>query len=671
MAAIAKALVAQRAGSRGSPRRVGRWVVAVGLLVAGVMAPADSLPGPLDALAPAPPVEAAAGTVSAGTAEDCSTIDPDPDDSSTTWMVEDGTDADDRECVLTADAVCPDGHVKPAAGDPPPYLCYPQSCSAAFDVDQLGNYRVPLPSVDTSSFDQCQVFQLTVCSAGIGPTHQGRCRYVQRRSWTCLEGYAQHNRFNTCYQPHTEVTGTPPPCDTATGAPDLPLLSCEDYAGDDYANSEDCDANISSHLSDRAGGDAAAYWCEFDASDLSVGCHRSPVPSGTDCAQSTGVCLKRASTTRGQDLRALGGCRAIARNIECAIHQADYADSVGTAADLEALARTIRADGCEPCRVMPFEPLDPAECPDSALSGQPETIDLATMVDIATIDYDQITPEINEQLRQLRYAGISLEQGAAFQNKQNVGTRGRDLGTAGSGCQELPPGRLAWSTPSFTGLAMVNTRVRLDLEWDEANITRTPGKGTGSGLNICFLDPRFAQIDGQDKPRPYFVVEVVPLWPGGDPDDSDDTGDRDLLEELFGADSLGWWDGLSAEEKTEQTAAFYATTDTDPVQVACNIQVPAWCIWEPQRAGYYSLTATGALDFSVRTGIRRNYSYTGSISANWLSELSADGLSECRPTVTTCQITQGSTYSVGSYIDGEPIGIQVHEVRVVSRTPSS
>ena len=648
MAAIAKALVAQRVGSRGSPRRVGRWVVAAGLLVAGVMAPADSLPGPLDALAPAPAAEAAAGTVVAGTPADCSTIDPDPDDSSTTWIVEDGTDDDDRECVLTAEAVCPANYAKPAAGDPPPWLCYPQSCSAAFDVSQLGNYWVPRPNVDTSGTDPCYVFELTVCLAGIGPTHQGRCRSVQRRSWTCPDGYDQHNRFNTCYQSHAEVTETPPPCDTDTGAPDLPLLSCEDYAASDYDDAEDCDTVISSHLSDRSGGAAAAYWCEFDASDLSVACHRSPVPSGADCAQSTGVCLKRASTARERQLRALGGCRAIARNIECAIHQADYADSVGTTADLEALARTIRANGCEPCRVMPFEPLDPDECPDSALSGLPKTVDL-------------------DNLQQRLGFGVGSPQKQAFQNKSSTSTY----------CQELPPGRLTWSTPSFTGMAMVNARVRLDLEWDEANITRAPGKAGSRGLNICFLNTRLAtEIDNLRKPRPYFVVEVVPLWPDGDPDDSGDSGDRNLLVELFGSDSLGWWDDLSAEQQAERTAAFYATTDTDPVQVACNIQVPVWCVWEPQQAGYYSLTATGALEFSINSGIRPNSDpgYTGgSISADWLSELSGGVLDECdrNRTLSQCQLVRSSSGGEGIYIDGEPIGIQVHEVRVVSRTPSS
>lgn len=618
-------------------------MVAAGLLVAGVTVPADSLPGPLDGLAPAPPAEAAAGTVILGTPDPCSAIDPDPDDSSTTWSVEDGTADDDRECVMTADAVCPDGHAKPTGGGPPPYLCYPQSCSAAFNVDQLGNYRVPPSSADTSRYDQCQVFQLTVCSAGIGPTHEGRCRYVQRRSWTCPGGYAQHNRFNTCYQSHTEVTGTPPPCDTTTGAPDLPLLSCEDYAGDDYDNAEDCDADISSHLSDRSGGDAAAYWCEFDATDLSVGCHRNPTPSGADCTHSTGVCLKRASSDRGQQLRALGGCYAIARNIKCAVHQANYADSVGTATNLERLADMIRADGCEPCQVMPFEPLNPAECPDSVLSGLPTTVDL-------------------ENLQQRLGFGIGRKQKEAFQSK-----------TSSEHCQELPPGRLTWSTPSFTGTAMVNSRIRLDVTWDEANITRTPGSGTSPGLNLCFLSDHPAlRIDSERKPRPYFVVEAVPLWPAGDPEDSDD-GDRMLMEKLFGSDSLGWWDALSSEQQTDRTAAFYATADTDPVQVDCNIQVPVWCVWEPQQAGYYSLTATGALLFNVSSGIQRNPDYTGTISANWLAELSNEQLKECDrdSTLPQCQMTRSSSGTVGSYIDGEPIGIQVHEVRVVSRTPSS
>ena len=640
----AKARVAQRS-SRGAPRWVGRWVVAAGLLVAGVTAPADSLPGPLDRLAPAPPAEAAAGTVVAGTPEDCSVIDPDPDDSSTTWSVEDGAAADGRECVLTADAVCPDGHAKPTAGDPPPYLCYPQTCSAAFNVDQLGNYRVPRPGADTSSYDQCQVFQLTVCSAGIGPTHQGRCRYVQRRSWACPDGYAQHNRFNTCYQDHTEGTGTPPPCDTATGAPDLPLLSCEDYAGDDYDNAEDCDTDISSHLTDRSGGDAAAYWCEFDTADLNADCHRSPVPSGADCAHSTGVCIKRESSNRGQQLRALGGCYAIARNIKCAIHQADYADSVGTATNLESLADRIRADGCEPCRVRPFEPLNPAECPDSVLSGLPTTVDLE-----------------NQQPPSYEF-GIATKQRLAFRDK-----------TSTQHCQELPPGRLTWSTPSFTGTAMVNSRIRLDVEWDEANITRTPGGGTSPGLNLCFLSDHPAlRIDSERKPRPYFVVEAVPLWPAGDPEDSDDTGDRTLMEKLFGSDSLGWWDALSSEQQTDRTAAFYATADTDPVQVDCNIQVPVWCVWEPQQAGYYSLTATGALLLDVNSGIQRNPDYTGTISADWLAELSDEQLNECDrdSTLPQCQMTRSGSGTVGSYIDGEPIGIQVHEVRVVSRTPSS
>ena len=622
-------------------------MVAAGLLIASIAAPAD-LPGPLDALAPTPPAEAASGTVIAGTPDPCSAVDPDPDDSSTDWIVVSGANPDDRECVLTTDAVCPANHMKPAAGNPPPYLCYPSRCSDAFDVDRLADYWVPLPSVDTSRTNMCHVFELTVCSAGIGPTHEGMCLYVQRRSWTCPNEYDQHNRFNTCYQPHTEVTGTP--CDTSTGAPDLPLLSCENYVGDDYEDTKDCD-DISSRLTDRAGGAAADYWCEFDASRLSIACHRSPVPSSANCAHSTGVCLKRASTPRGQQLRALGGCRAIARNIECAIHQANYADNVDTATDLEALARTIRAAGCEPCRVMPFEPLDLGECPDSVLNNTPTTVDLDNQeqrLRFRVSCSQKLALQNKSSIRPIHHAPWKLEEPCglrpAFQNKSITPY-----------CQELPPSRLTWSTPSFTGMAMVNARVRLDLAWDEASITRAPGRATDKGLNICFLHP---------NRRPYFVVEVEPLWPAGD---------RDLLEELFGSDSLGWWDALSAEQQAERTAAFYTNTDTDPVQVACNIGVPVWCIWEPQQAGYYSLTAIGALSFTIQIGIQPHPDYTGSISADWLPQLSDNALNECSRDTTPpqCQFRRSGSGSEGSYIDGEPIGIQVREVRVVSRTPSS
>ena len=630
---------------------MGRWVVAAGLLIASVAAPAD-LPGPLDALAPAPSAEAASGTVVAGTPDPCSAVDPDPDDSSTTWTVVSGTNADDRECVLTADAVCPSGHVKPAAGNPPPYLCYPSSCSdRSFNVNELANYRMPRPGDDTSGTDPCRVFQVTECRAGIGPTHKGLCRYVQRRSWTCPNDYHQHNRFNTCYQAHTAAPeGTPPPCDSSTGAPSLPLLDCDDYAGDDYDDSETC-TDLSSDLIVRSGGAAAAYWCEFDASDLNIACHRNPVPSGTDCEQSTGVCLKRESTARGQQLRALGGCNAIARNIECARHQADYADKVGTGINLEELARRIRADGCEPCRVMPFEPLDPRQCPDSVLTGQPATIDLN-----------------NDQQRSR--AGISPVQRAAFQNKEDAGRPRGPIVIADSDCQDLPPGRLTWSTPSFTGLAMVNTRVRLEMTWDFYDVSQAPAPALSNrGLGVCFVRPY-----GWRQPSFYLSVSVKPLWPEDDPADPNDSDDRSLIEKLFGSGSLQWWDNLSTAEQTNRTTAFYATSTVGAVDIPCSLQIPIWCVWEPQQAGYYSLTATGALFMSKYNEITKNPENAGSVPADWHSSLLTKAeLDRCHdwPTPDDCLLTLSSTDDVGVFIKNKPIGIQVREVRVVSRTPSS
>ena len=634
-------------------------MAAVGLLVAGVVAPVDARDwfGPLEGLAPAGPARAATGTVVAGTPEDCRGVDPDPDDSSTSWDVEEGAGADDRECVLTTEAVCPTGYVKPGDEGTPLYMCYTQTCAGtAFDVEQIGNYWVPGPGADTSSVtDECLLFQMAECSAGIGPTHEGRCRYVKRRSWTCLDGHDPHNRFNTCYTARPgSAPGTLPPCDTTAGAPTLALVSCDDYAGDDYDDSRDCDADISSHLTDRSGGAAAAYWCEFDAADLNGNCHLNTPPSGADCTAKTAVCLKRTRTARGQALRALGGCYAIARNIGCAIHRADYADNVGTGTDMEALARTIRDAGCQPCLVKPFEPLDTSECPDSALTGRPETVD------------------IDDNLER-RNAGITLEQRAAFQGQEDVGPGGRDLGATDPSCQELPPGRLTWSTPNFTDLAMVNSRVRLEIQWDSANISRAPAPTSGQGLGQCFLISQSAAPDfSTTEPRFYFLVEVEPLWPAGDPDDSSDTGDRSTIENLFGAAALSWWDALSTAQKTGRTASFYSTS-AGTVEVPCSREDPVWCVWEPQKVGYYSLTATGALSMSLISGIHRNSGYTGSVPSDWHSQLTLANLTECRshPVPAHCRFSSSDPEGRGVYMDIEPIGIQVHEVRAVSRTPSS
>ena len=76
---------------------------------------------------------------------------------------------------------------------------------------------------------------------------------------------------------------------------------------------------------------------------------------------------------------------------------------------------------------------------------------------------------------------------------------------------------------------------------------------------------------------------------------------------------------------------------------------------------------------SLISGITKNPGYTGSVSDNWHSQLTRETLAGC-PTsnpASTCQFSvSGGSTGRGVYIDGEPVGIRVHEVRVVSRTPS-
>ena len=78
---------------------------------------------------------------------------------------------------------------------------------------------------------------------------------------------------------------------------------------------------------------------------------------------------------------------------------------------------------------------------------------------------------------------------------------------------------------------------------------------------------------------------------------------------------------------------------------------------------------------SLSAGISKNPAYTGSVPNDWYSQLSDETLRQCsnNPFIVppNCQFSRGSSGDVGVYIDGEPIGVRVHEVRVISRaTPS-
>ena len=87
--------------------------------------------------------------------------------------------------------------------------------------------------------------------------HYLRCKAIQRRSWTCPDGYFASNMFNSCYRPAAEALAegqTHPACDTTGGAPAFTVMECKNYADDDYDSSRLCSSVSSQHFTAVTGG---------------------------------------------------------------------------------------------------------------------------------------------------------------------------------------------------------------------------------------------------------------------------------------------------------------------------------------------------------------------------------------------------------------------------------
>ncbi len=172
---------------------------------------------------------------------------------------------------------------------------------------------------------------------------------------------------------------------------------------------------------------------------------------------------------------------------------------------------------------------------------------------------------------------------------------------------------------------------------------------------------------------------------------------------------LGYWPLLTTAEREERVARLTQEVD-------CNHALPVWCRWVPSRAGYFEVTGSGAW-FSTRwsRGGRTTLS-TGDVQdindylsnpanrlaveaqlATWEATPEdvglADDLSGVRPledrnhrdtryseseTRFSCGGTDIRVYcatgggeTIGHYTETDPIGVAVHEVRVVTRTPNS
>ena len=613
---------------------------------------------------------------------------------------------------------------------------------------------------DTDGIAGCRLVYPVTCDVGMHRIGARTCRAVQRRTWTCPTGYAPRNEFNECYLIRPTAPTTHPAC--GTGAPEFLIVACADYVGTDFLSAPstvncivDYDAGATVQLAPNSrSGASSDHWCEFDASYLNVECH-SPTPPPGSCGLDTALCIKRVTAT--------GGCSLIADTIRCREHQWGFASGAVT-------QEQARSQECEPCTLLPFEPV-PAHCPADVTADAPSG--LSSTAWLANYQRRLIEARVD--------VAISHFQCRRFVNQGVLVPACR----AAPRCADPPRGRLDWHSSHYSQLAVINAPVVVRFADIETNLGRFYSLRMHAGEvqvsagwrnyeyfpdDTGFGDRRVRTFSEPDPAgsyssvselvdseclidfEPYLRVRVEELWP-------DDPDHFTAITELFGADALNWWTNLTAGEQERRTEArglnYWGNLPTAAAQsqerqdryanytweIDCNISEPRWCRWTPRRSGYFRLQGLGAwvtdrtnnrtfgiivdsnLHDDMRTSlssqakrreVRRWLNRRGLTPAdigllptllgpldlppanpadwpfppppagvnleNW-SQTSAGetALNEWMYTefapLTTCvpsdiRITCGGGYDVGNYTETEPIGIQVHEMRVNTVVPA-
>ena len=477
----------------------------------------------------------------------------------------------------------------------------------------------------------CTLLKPTKCPVGAA-INANECKAVTRRTWTCPTGYVPRNEFNSCYSPPAAVVGAHPAC--GTGAPTFALVECEDYVGSDFVRSPTsvlCSSydtgSLATEMSESGLGNPSSitpadYWCEFDSTNLDADCHLSSPPASCSTAVAA-QCLKRASET--------GGCDSLANTIRCRQLQADYADSNVTADD-------VRQDGCQPCVILPFSSIE------DRCSGITDTWSEPAWMPASDTDRRPFVPENNTYVQTWVRDGLP-----------NTLSTQTDTST----CPDPQAGRLEWTSTHTSELALANSPIVLSVHevpvryrvLPEAEVTPTRVRLWANVFAAVYPDDTYGAeevIRLWPDPNsttvyssvynlvdtnlqggecivfylPMFSVIVEELWP-------DKPADETEIEDLFGDDSLDWWDNLGTTptettrlqqdhtaargldwwpnlNATERTARDALLTET----VDCNTvagETP-WCRWVPPRSGYFKLTAAGA--WAVKQYGSRSWTWT-------------------------------------------------------------
>ena len=611
---------------------------------------------------------------------------------------------------------------------------YPELCEISVSSSDA-NYSACTAMTGVVVIDNgsvCRIIQNAICPSGVrvSPTN---CRTVERRKWICPMDSIPRNEFNTCYKPPTTgYIGTHPAC--GAGAPTLLILGCAEYVGEDYARNPatvPCSSFDPTASPPRIVGTTTTdYWCTYYSSLLDIDCHAP----GASCAPAVALCLKRASQTGGCSVTAKTiHCRSLQASYAAGTIQLEdvraalcepcvilpFESIPASCPDdltdeptqesrsrarnlaLEAILREERdiftnnrlcwpvTGGWSGGTLLGGEPLadHPAcaalstPCPDPSPGRLSWTSNHFAQLAVVNSPVTIEILDVPTVYRTQKY-GYIFRSGLNFSTRTVVEYPVPD---------SAEPDNLLrlWNNPDST-------------------VVYSDVPNLASAASECIL-----------YYLPLFKIIVRELWP-------DNLNDRREIDELFGTDALHWWNNISTDEEKERRTKAQgfdwwpnlSTAEQDDriakmthdVRCDSNTESLAWCRWQAPKPGYYKLTGAGAWqstdvgnrvwDLTARQRRRINNYLSGLSTTDRADLLNNLGVStpqeaginaamdallpltnqetlfttlsvqaRCPPVDVRVKCTYGG--SSGNYVETEPIGIMVHQMRVSTVTPAN
>ena len=484
---------------------------------------------------------------------------------------------------------------------------YPEFCEERVNDSDLEMYNhcVSLTGFAVIRAEtECRTLQLRTCEVGLQVSLDW-CRAETRRSWTCPDDTIPRNEFPTCYVVQTTA---PPSQVCAGGAPELRLVSCEDYIGTDFIDSVMCDV----------------YGNGFDLGDV-----RSLQQRLLVRVQRV---VPRYRVPQPPSLRGLAGRvpQARQRNRRLRRHRPSR----------PCAATSSRTTWHRPNPCWPTPTPHSQTCSTLLRQRTPCACRGASRARLCRSSRFQITAPTTAQTIP------PTTPSPAYNARPSTARSSRVSRTLRPDvpCGRPPTGVPAWTSTHSSGVAVVSSPVVVQVrgvpvsfrpapppkygESDGLNVFRdlieldrlrswavSPGvAGTPSDSSLLrtyqIRDPGDDFSGAHDlgneswdcvvEGLPAFTLFVEELWPDKD---------EGAIRSLFGTVSLDWWDAMSEDEqhrRTEHRGLGYwpdltaearrLRNEALSTHVECNAEQgeAAWCTWTPRRSGYFRLKVGGA-----------------------------------------------------------------------------